>query len=117
MKPTVTHVNQSAESLEESSGSSSAEDEVIELPITTVATHPMGFKELRFMVDKFSGNSKEGDFEDWLDDFVEATNNCCSSDADRARWFSWFLTGPAKSTWQRTLKSEQKGLWKEIVSM
>ena len=116
-KPTVTHVNQSAESLEESSGSSSAEDEVIELPTPTGSTHPKGFKELRFRVDKFSGNSKEGDFEVWLEDFMEATNDCCWSDSDRAKWFSWFLTGPAKSTWQRTLKSEQKGSWKEIVSV
>ena len=70
MKPTVTHVNQSAESLEKSSGSSSAEDEVIELPTPTSATHPKGFKELRFRVDKFSGNSKESDFEVWLEDFM-----------------------------------------------
>ena len=30
---------------------------------------------------------------------------------------TWFLIGPAKSTWQHTLKSEQKGSWKEIVSV
>jgi len=37
--------------LEESSGSSSAEDKVIVLLATTASTHPKGFKELRFRVD------------------------------------------------------------------
>ena len=33
----------------------------------------------------------------------------------RAQWFSWFLTGSAKSTWQRTLNREDKDSWTSIV--
>ena len=36
---------------------------------------------------------------------------------DRARWFSWFVTGPAKLTWQRTLKQTDKTSWKNIVAI
>ena len=85
---------------------------------TSSFKQPKGFKELRFRVEKFSGDTKEIDFDVWLDDFLEATNDCGWSNADRAKWFSWFLSGPAncKSTWQRTLKSTHKESWKEIVS-
>ena len=76
------------------------------------STHPKGFKELWFRVDRFSGNTREADFEVWLEDFLEETADCGWSDADRAKWFSGFLTGPAKSTWQQTLKSKQTGSWK-----
>ena len=86
---------------------------------TSSFKQPKGFKELRFRVEKFSGDTKEIDFDVWLDDFLEATNDCGWSNADRAKWFSWFLSGPAncKSTWQRTLKSTHKESWKEIVSV
>ena len=33
----------------------------------------------------------------------------------RAQWFSWFLTGSAKSTWQMTLSREEKDSWTSIV--
>ena len=33
----------------------------------------------------------------------------------RAQWFSWFLSGSVKSTWQRTLNREEKGSWVSIV--
>ena len=78
---------------------------------------PCGFKELRSRIDKFSGASGEDDFEVWLEDFVEATNDCGWSDTQRARWFSWFISGPAKSTWQRTLKPTDKSSWETIVSV
>ena len=98
---------------ENSGGTSSEEEDVVQ----SKCNYPKGFKELRFRVDKFSGNSKEVDFEVWLEDFLEATNDCSWNDADRAKWFSWFLTGLAKSTWQRTLKSAHKGSWEEIVQV
>ena len=113
-----THADLPAKSLEESSDSSSSEDEEgVEQYAPTGSTDPKGFKELRFRVDKFSGNTREADFEVWLEDFLEETGDCGWTDVDQAKWFSWFLTGPAKSIWQRTLKSEQKGLWKQIVSV
>jgi len=93
----------------------SSEDEGTTETVTTSFKHPKGFRELRFRVDKFSGDSKEVDFDVWLEDFLEATNDCGWNDADRAKWFSWFLAGPAKSTWQRTLKSTHKGCWEDIV--
>lgn len=37
--------------------------------------HPKVFKELWFRVDKFTGNAKEVDFDVWLEDYLEATNN------------------------------------------
>ena len=45
--------------------------------------HPKAFRELRFRVDKFTGNIKEVDFNVWLEDFLEATNDCGWNDADR----------------------------------
>lgn len=100
----------------ESDSDVSSEDEGA-AQVTTSFKHPKGFKELRFRVDKFTGNIKEVDFDVWLEDFQEATNDCGWNDADRAKWFSWFLSGPAKSTWQRTLKSTHKESWEEIVSV
>ena len=101
---------------ESRSDATSSEDEETTEVVTPSFKHPKGFKELRFRVDKFSGDTKEIDFDVWLDDFLEATNDCGWSNADRAKWFSWFLSGPAKSTWQRTLKSTHKESWEEIVS-
>ena len=102
---------------ESRSDATSSEDEETTEVVTPNFKHPKGFKELRFRVDKFSGDTKEIDFDVWLDDFLEATNDCGWSNADRAKWFSWFLSGPAKSTWQRTLKSTHKESWEEIVSV
>ena len=39
--------------------------------------YPPAFKELLKHVDKFSGKSDENDFEVWLVDFNEATNDLC----------------------------------------
>ena len=55
-------------------------------------------------IDKFSDKNDENDFEVWLVDFTEATNDCMWTDVERARWFSWFLVGSAKVTWQRLLR-------------
>ena len=60
-----------------SSDSSSSEDEEgVEQSTPTGSTHPKGLKELGFRVDKFSGNTREADFEVWLEDFLEATGDC-----------------------------------------
>lgn len=56
----------------------------------------------------FSGKTGEGDFEIWLEDYIEATQSCDWSNEQRAHWFSWFITGAAKVTWQRTLIAEDK---------
>ena len=37
------------------------------------------------------GESIEEDFEVWLEDFVEATNDCGWTDKQHACWFSWFI--------------------------
>ena len=79
--------------------------------------HPPAFRELQRRIDKFSGKSDENDFEVWLVDFTEATNHCMWTDVERARWFSWFLAGSAKVTWQRTVKSEDKTSWQKIVEI
>ena len=68
-------------------------------------------------MDKFSGKSDENDFEVWLVDFTEATTDCKWTDGERAQWFSWFLAGSAKVTWQRTVKSEDKTSWQKIVEI
>ena len=92
-----------------------SEDEGALEVVTSSFKQPKGLKELRIRVDKFSGDTKEINFDVWLDDFLEATNDCGWNNADRAKWFSLFLSGPAKSTWQRTLKSIHKESWEEIV--
>ena len=80
-----------------------------------VDPYPPGFKALIDRVGKFSGaKGVAGDFEAWLEDFVEATGDCNWDDGSRAKWFSWFLTGPAKASWQHTLKTEDKSQWERI---
>ena len=39
------------------------------------------------------------------------------ADVERARWFSWFLAGSMKVTWQRTVKPEDKSSWQKIVEI
>ena len=68
-------------------------------------------------LEKFSGRTGDNDFEVWVEDFKEATTDCGWNDQLRARWFAWFLAGPAKSTWQRTLTSEDKKSWSKIVEV
>ena len=75
---------------------------------------PHGFKELRDRVTKFSGDGKE-DFEVWLTDYCEAPGDCGWLDQMRAHWFSWFLVGAAKLTWQWVLNGEDKAIWDSIV--
>jgi len=79
--------------------------------------YPPAFKELQKRVEKFSGKSDENDFEVWLVDFTEATTDCRWTDAERAKWFSWFLAGSAKVTWQQTVKPEDKTSWQKIVEI
>ena len=79
--------------------------------------YPPAFKELQRRVDRFAGKSDENDFEVWLIDFTEATNDCMWTDVEMARWFSWFLAGSAKVTWQRTVKPEDKTSWQKIVEI
>ena len=62
--------------------------------------YPPAFRKLQKRIDKFAGKSDENDFEVWLVNFTEATNDFMWTDVERARWFSWFLGGSAKVTWQ-----------------
>ena len=79
--------------------------------------YPPAFRELQKRIDKFAGKSDENDFEVWLVDFIEATNDCMWTDVERARWFSWFLASSAKVSWQRTIKPEDKASWQKIVEI
>ena len=79
--------------------------------------YPLAFRELQKRIDKFAGKSDENDFEVWLVDFTEATNDCMWTDVDRARWFSWFLAGSSKVTWQRTVKPKDKISWQKIIEI
>ena len=80
-----------------------------------VLSYPPGFKQIQERVGRFTGKCGEEDFEVWLADFHEATADCKWTDKQRAQWFSWFLSGAAKSTWQRTLCKEEKKSWTDIV--
>ena len=86
----------------------------VQLSESLIFKQPPGFKELRERVSKFSGDGKE-DFEVWLADYCEATGDCEWTDQLRARWFSWFLVGETKLTWQRTLSGEDKASWASII--
>ena len=79
--------------------------------------HPPGFKEVRSRVDKFTGKQADDYFELWLTDFEEATTAYEWSNEQKSGWFSWFIGGPAKATWQRTLTVEQKSSWEAIVTV
>ena len=80
-----------------------------------VFPYPPDFKQIQERVGRFTGKPGEEDFEVWLADFCEATSDCKWSDVQRAQWFLWFLSGAAKSTWQRTLHKEEKKSWVDIV--
>ena len=79
--------------------------------------HPPVFKEMQSRVQPFSGKRGEDDFLLWLEDFEEVLADCQWNNQERARWFTWFITGPAKATWQRTLKAEDKTSWVKIVEV
>ena len=68
-------------------------------------------------MDKFSGRQAKDNFEVWLQDYVEATEDCGWDDEKRARWFFWFLSGPAKATWQKTMSAEHKADWGKIMEV
>ena len=72
---------------------------------------PPRFKEIRSRVGKFSGRRGDDDFSLWLTDYEEATEDFSWNDEVRVKWFSWFVEGPAKATWQRTLTHEECGSW------
>ena len=102
-------------------GSSSSSDEDHSL-ITQAETRPRGFqpwgfKELRFRIDNFSGKDGSDDFEALVEDYKEVTAYCGWTDDQRAWWFSWFLSGPAKVTWQRSLKNTDKASWDRTVEI
>ena len=80
-----------------------------------VFPYPPDFKQIQERVGRFTGKCGEEDFDVWLADFREATGDCKWTDKQRAQWFSWFLSGAAKSTWQRTLWKEEKKSWSDIV--
>ena len=79
--------------------------------------HSPGFKDIRARVGRFSGKTGGEDFSLWLSDYKEATTDFCWDDEKRAKWFSWFLEGPAKATWQRTLTTEERASWSSITSI
>ena len=105
------------------SGSEHSSDNMDELPLSrrrktrTTDLHPPGFKVLISRINKFSGEKAADNFEVWLEDYVEATGDCGWSHKDRAQWFSWFLTGPAKATWLHSLKTTDKASWESIVKV
>ena len=76
--------------------------------------HSPGFKELCTRVEKLSGRNDVCDFKLCLEDFEEASRDCDWNDHQWAQWFSWFITGPAKTTWYRTLSSTEKMSWKSV---
>ena len=59
---------------------------------------PSGFKELRSILDKFNGKSGEGNYEAWLEDYMEATQACEWNSEQTSHWFSW-LTSPMWNTY------------------
>ena len=101
-------------SLVDSENDDSSENEVVQPPrrrTRTMDLHPPGFKVLITRVSKFSGGKAADNFEVWLEDYIEATGDCGWSDQQRAQWFSWFLAGPAKSTWMHSMRSTDKTNW------
>jgi len=53
----------------------------------------------------------------WLQDYIEAMEDCRWDNQKRAKWFSWFLSGPAKATWQQTMSAEDKADWDKITEV
>ena len=103
---------------EESTILSSDDDSVSQKSVTESGgrpkvklSRPPGFKEVRSRVKCFTSKKGQDDFQWWVEDYEEASRDYHWSDQDRARWFSWFVSGPAKLTWQRTLKESDKASW------
>ena len=83
--------------------------------LTKKDPHPPGFRTLIQRVDRFRGCQGDDNFEIWLMDFEEATEHCGWQDKQRAKQFSWFLSGPAKATYQHTLRDANKATQQNIV--
>ena len=79
--------------------------------------HPPEFKVLITRISKFSGEKATDNFEDWLEDYMEATGDCGWDNKNQAQWFSWLLTGPAKATWLHSIKTTDKANCKSIVKV
>ena len=100
---------------DEHSSESETEDSNTSQNLRTPSRYPrrlvqlLGFKEIRSRVGKFSSRKGDEDFGLWLADFEETTDDFTWSSDTRAKWFSWFVEGPAKATWQRTLSAEERG--------
>lgn len=97
--------------------SEDSEEDDVESNQGTGRLHPPGFKEVCKRVSKFSGSGGDSDFALWVEDFEEASTDCGWSDAQRARWFSWFIAGPAKNTWRRSLTETDRSSWETIKKM
>ena len=65
-------------------------------------------------MSKFSSDSSEDLMHGWQS-IVRQLQTGWTDDLI-ARWFSWFLAGAAKHTWQHTLSREGKMQWNSIVA-
>ena len=128
VSPTQEVVNESSHSEDESSGKSSSSSHSSSLEEDDKRKtapqkrqikdpHPPGFRYPISRIEKFSSNQGDDDFELWLMDFNETIRNCGWTDEQRSRWFSWFLSGPAKATWQCTLTEKDQNSWSKIVKI
>ena len=109
------HTTRDAEQSESSEGDDDPADGGSDSSSTvTGRLHPPGFKQLCGRVPKFSGDKGDSDFALWVEDFEEASKDCGWSNTQRARWFSWFIAGPAKTTWRRSLTEADRSSWKAI---
>ena len=95
MQPSVVQDEQSSQS---SDDEDSVERSSVESNWDSNKPHPPGFRQLCNRVPKFSGRGGDSDFALWVEDFEEGSADCGWSNAQRARWFSWFIAGPAKTT-------------------
>ena len=119
--PKVEHIPSEPVEAEEDSSSESSHEEEEENRTSPPVTHqshmghPPGFKDICARVGIFSGKKGEEDFDLWLSDYKEATADFEWIDEKRAKWFSWFLEGPAKATWQCMLTDEERTSWTAIA--
>ena len=99
----------SSESTEDTNSSNSRRTPSVQRGSVSRSPHPPGFKEVSSRVEKFSGKrAEDGTFEVWLDDFEEATTDCGWTDNMKARWFSWFVSGPARLHGREPLLLDRK---------
>ena len=72
------------------------------------------FKERYFKIDKFRGKDGNDDFKVWVEDYKEATADCGWTDKQRV---GWFLSGPADTVRQQSLKNTDEASWDRIVKI